>query len=595
MDPSSDVMKEESGVPPPPYIFPNNMMQAQNSGLYPLTIAPPPLLLMAAGQTQRQNSAPALITAPNFFNPRTGIQASHSNPGSPVGMGPVLFVDTNVQSPTKKGGFYVQHFLQQEKKNSPRRRASSDPSVLPLSPVSGASNKVRKKRSCTRWTEDENKKLIEAYVKYEGKNWSAIAKAVGNKTSDQCNQHWHRVLNPAISKKPWTDEEDNQLVGRVNEYGESSWKKISEGLRGRTDLQCRHRWTQIKKTIQKGGKLSPSPSGSPIANKLHNDEYSSNSSSPTGTPNTPTPLSGRVPYVYGSQFKNDSPSPSQQIDPNTFYTDVPVSGYSYNTGPSNMQPHQSSTSQHLIGHPQGIMMMDDRTGKYSNSHYHQTTDRSTPLTNYEHDDMFLENPNQHHSHPQQTGYAGSLQETMEGNVVNFLKLDFFGNESQNQNQYYQHGSGLPPPSQMYGGGSNLRQTNQYIQPNQNRAPIQPGGGYQPPMYNSAFYPMSSAFDQHVLQENSNDNSTTPPPPLFPGTGNSNMGSLKSDEHSPLSSHVLDQNHMDFHSSMESFHQSSLFEQRMSPPTLPPLPSIATNEFGFPLQNTSGYAMRHHNE
>ncbi|EFC45567.1 predicted protein, partial [Naegleria gruberi] len=100
----------------------------------------------------------------------------------------------------------------------------------------------KKKRSCARWTEEENKKLIEAYIKYEGKNWSAIAKTVGNKTSDQCNQHWWRVLNPEICKQPWGNDEDQLLYDRVQEFGESSWKKVSQGLRGRTDLQCRHRW-----------------------------------------------------------------------------------------------------------------------------------------------------------------------------------------------------------------------------------------------------------------------------------------------------------------------------------------------------------------
>ncbi len=107
---------------------------------------------------------------------------------------------------------------------------------------------IKKKRICARWTEEENKRLVDAYVKFEGKNWSQIAKAVGNKTSDQCNQHWHRVLNPNISKKQWGPEEDALLFQRVLQFGESSWKRVSEGFHGRTDLQCRHRWTQCKKT-----------------------------------------------------------------------------------------------------------------------------------------------------------------------------------------------------------------------------------------------------------------------------------------------------------------------------------------------------------
>lgn len=550
--------EEMNGVPPPPFIFP--VQSAQNGALYPMGTSP--LLFMATSQSQRHTNS--LIHAQNMYN---GSNASQSDPSSPVTPGvpnSSLYVDTDVQSPTKKGGFYVQHFLQNEKKNSPRKRAASE-SVLPNSPISsGSSSKVRKKRSCTRWTEDENRKLIDAYVKYEGKNWSAIAKEVGNKTSDQCNQHWHRVLNPAISKKPWTDDEDNQLINRVNEYGESSWKKISEGLRGRTDLQCRHRWTQIKKTISKGGRLSPT---SPMSKPLHinTDEYSSNSSSPTGTPNTPTPLSGR-PYMY-SHYKSDSPSPSQHIDPNNFYNDVPITSYGY----------------HGIGHhqPGHLMMIDvERStvkGLETDSEYN--TDDRSPLTNYEHEDMFLDGV--HHTQIPHAGYASSLQETMDGNVSNFLKLDFFGAENHSQS----YPPGLPPPPHMY-----TTSLKQYIQPNQNRAPISTAQG----LYNSAFYPMTtaSAFDS---SESNNDHPSTPPP-MFAGSSNVNQAGSKSEErsHSPLSAHMLDHGHIDFH---DSFQQNSLFDNhRMSPPTLPSLPSISTTEFGFPSQSSATYMlMKHHNE
>ncbi|KAL9652271.1 hypothetical protein ABK040_011931 [Willaertia magna] len=136
-----------------------------------------------------------------------------------------------------------------ERLSPARKRSNSDPTPK--------TTKLKKKRSCARWTEEENKKLIEAYIKYEGKNWSSIAKAVGNKTSDQCNQHWWRVLNPEICKEPWSAEEDQVLLDKVQECGESSWKKVSQGLKGRTDLQCRHRWNQLKKLTKKQNLSSP--------------------------------------------------------------------------------------------------------------------------------------------------------------------------------------------------------------------------------------------------------------------------------------------------------------------------------------------------
>lgn len=109
----------------------------------------------------------------------------------------------------------------------------------------------RERRTCTRWTQKENTLLLEAIKKFGERNWSAIAQHVGTKNGDQCNQHWHRVLDPKICKTPWTDEEDEKLLDRVKEHGESAWKRIAEGLPGRTDIQCRHRWMMRKKYISK--------------------------------------------------------------------------------------------------------------------------------------------------------------------------------------------------------------------------------------------------------------------------------------------------------------------------------------------------------
>jgi hypothetical protein len=70
----------------------------------------------------------------------------------------------------------------------------------------------------------------------------------GIHTPDQCNQHWHRVLNPKIVKGDWTTEEENLLTSKVVEFGESSWKKVSSFIKGRTDIQCRHHFYQMKKS-----------------------------------------------------------------------------------------------------------------------------------------------------------------------------------------------------------------------------------------------------------------------------------------------------------------------------------------------------------
>ncbi|KAL0480611.1 mybB, partial [Acrasis kona] len=56
-------------------------------------------------------------------------------------------------------------------------------------------------KTCQRWTEEQNKDLREAVLKHGPRNWKKIAVEIGGLfTADQCNQHWHRVLNPRIIK-----------------------------------------------------------------------------------------------------------------------------------------------------------------------------------------------------------------------------------------------------------------------------------------------------------------------------------------------------------------------------------------------------------
>ncbi|EFC40837.1 myb DNA binding domain-containing protein [Naegleria gruberi] len=139
-----------------------------------------------------------------------------------------------------------------KRKNSASKSSTKPPKVKsePTSPTDDGANGKRK--SCNRWTKNENELLLKAIEKYGEKKWNEIAKMVATKNSDQCNQHWWRVLNPKICKKPWNEEEDNILIDKVREFGESAWKSIADSFQGRTDIQCRHRWIMLRKYEQEG-------------------------------------------------------------------------------------------------------------------------------------------------------------------------------------------------------------------------------------------------------------------------------------------------------------------------------------------------------
>lgn len=124
------------------------------------------------------------------------------------------------------------------------------------------------------WTEDEDARLRLA-VTVHGNSWIEIAEVIHGRTNEQCRDRWSDKLNPTLMKGRWTNEEDRCLVEAVESLGTTSWKEISERLgTGRTDnnvststairtssiylfLQCRSRYDKL---LQK--KTKPKPKGS---------------------------------------------------------------------------------------------------------------------------------------------------------------------------------------------------------------------------------------------------------------------------------------------------------------------------------------------
>lgn len=96
------------------------------------------------------------------------------------------------------------------------------------------------------WTGAEDIRLLGGVVKYGTDNWQAVAQFLGSgRNRSQCSQRWTRGLNPKISKKAWTTEEEKQLEELVKKYGEKNWARIASIMGNRSDVQCRYHYKQI--------------------------------------------------------------------------------------------------------------------------------------------------------------------------------------------------------------------------------------------------------------------------------------------------------------------------------------------------------------
>lgn len=93
-------------------------------------------------------------------------------------------------------------------------------------------------------------------------DWVEISAGVGSRTGKQCRERWINHLNPDLKKSRWTPEEDKKLLELGEQYP-SKWAVISRKLAGRSQNQVKIRWNTLNNANKRGTKrkLQPTETG----------------------------------------------------------------------------------------------------------------------------------------------------------------------------------------------------------------------------------------------------------------------------------------------------------------------------------------------
>lgn len=110
-----------------------------------------------------------------------------------------------------------------------------------------------RRASMGKWSSAEDELLRQSVTEQGGKNWKKIASKLKGRTDVQCLHRWQKVLRPGLVKGPWTAEEDIMVMELVHKHGTKKWSHIARQLNGRLGKQCRERWyNHLDPNIKKG-------------------------------------------------------------------------------------------------------------------------------------------------------------------------------------------------------------------------------------------------------------------------------------------------------------------------------------------------------
>jgi len=105
------------------------------------------------------------------------------------------------------------------------------------------------------WDKEDDKHLRTLVSVHGLHNWPNIATHMNstfpgkNRTGPECKERWYAHLDPTVSKQPWTDQEELEML-IAHQKHQNKWSDVAAALKGRSNNTIKNRFYSIFRKVK---------------------------------------------------------------------------------------------------------------------------------------------------------------------------------------------------------------------------------------------------------------------------------------------------------------------------------------------------------